>query len=703
MWGCLALWGCGGGNAPLPSAPGREIASVEWLLQVEPPSVEGVALSDPLASSRRWLPSDWTSSEGPWRFHLSEARWEGTLRHFAFSCAVENRSETDWRAPLLVVDGIVALNEVSPDDPTVRSRSVRLLPPEGGSLLRLEGSGGGRSLWETPSPWELPALAFSPLDMGRSRPALPLHPDPLPPKGRSQPIPLTLALSEGLRSLRLRVHLDILGTDSPSEASYAPEAGRPLSLPVQEGKGTWRLPGRGAQYLFVIVALGQEGREYPLTLTADVPSLEVSRREAVPSMPLSGRPLCDIGERLRRLSPPPPHRQRPSFRQWQEGQRFLYTLSIPGTPTQEVEATVLRVGRAGVWVTETTNVGRLSVADLDRLQRSFEERILPRTRLLLGPEPDVNGDGHFLIFLTQRVNDVGRYGFFLPQDLSGPQAMEVLYSALPDFRVSLNSIEATMAHELQHAYHYYYTSLLREQVGNALPWVASVPINEGLSFLMEELTGFGDESASGRVLAWRYLQRGPEFTSLFGEDAEGEFDTPYQRGMAYLLLRYLFERAGGAEWEPGNGLQDKGGGQFLYHLLRVRTTGLSALDHLALHFLRRSYLTLFQDWALALALDGTPWEQEPYGYASPLRDPDTQAQQGVDLRGSYTTSDTGSLVAFQGPPWRPFQGTQSTLQRLRAHSVGYTLYRAPEGAERVLFRLQAEALDDALRAWVLRQ
>jgi hypothetical protein len=129
--------------------------------------------------------------------------------------------------------------------------------------------------------------------------------------------------------------------------------------------------------------------------------------------------------------------------------------------------------------------------------------------------------------------------------VSPPQLLEP-YMATP------NAIIETLAHEFQHAIYFYRKYLL-----NDLPLSAaeSAYVTEGLSALAQDLTGYqagnffvakagldgiAQVSANDLVLS----------SGSYYMDRDGEL-----RGAAYLLLRYLYDQAGGDTVQPDGSFQ----------------------------------------------------------------------------------------------------------------------------------------------------
>lgn len=197
--------------------------------------------------------------------------------------------------------------------------------------------------------------------------------------------------------------------------------------------------------------------------------------------------------------------------------------------------------------------GDLQRSDVAQLCDEFDAMAANEIRMI-GEPSDLDDNGRVAVLLTPAVNRLGALGggiitgFFFAADLqarSGSNPVsnegEILYLMVPDsggrfgtqvsrevaFR---NLLPAVFPHELQHAISYNQHVIL----GDGRPemnW-----LNEGISHLMEDLLGEGQENPSRYAL---YLDQ-PSSYSLTPAGSPGLV----ARGGIFLLLRYLYEQSG---------------------------------------------------------------------------------------------------------------------------------------------------------------
>ena len=199
----------------------------------------------------------------------------------------------------------------------------------------------------------------------------------------------------------------------------------------------------------------------------------------------------------------------------------------------------------------------------------FESKIATE-RALLGQESDVNKDGHFSVYFTPRINQLGQsiggfitgYFFggdlFSQSDIPSSNQEEIIYVVVPDPQGQYgqtvsddfwqNNLGTTvLTHEYQHMINYNYKVFLNDS-GGELPW-----INEGLSHLMEDLKPSLEDNledlslnALSKILEKTSVEnpsrvaiylKDPALNNFFSGAALG------QRGGAYLFFRYLYEQA----------------------------------------------------------------------------------------------------------------------------------------------------------------
>lgn len=329
---------------------------------------------------------------------------------------------------------------------------------------------------------------------------------------------------------------------------------------------------------------------------------------------------------------------------------------VPGRGGMVIQAKLIQQTRyANVYQEEGISV---EPGFLNELISRIDNLIVPRDRLLFGKESDINGDGRFSILLTDRFKDSGAVGFFSAADLfprrllSNPfsNEQEILYATPVTGQVSRHLLYATIAHEYQHLINF---SRRIYEIQDAVP--EEVWLNEGLSYLAEDVCGLGDDINGPPAMAAAYLRSTPE-ASLTGPDIQGNMDTPEQRGAAYLFLRYFFERAGGVEgFETSGNLQDKGGAAFTRGLTSSGLAGQANVEKVTGMLFEEA----FASWVGTLVADGMLGMKEgDFRYDAPRRDAITGQTVGIALRGERSVNCDScrgqrAVITLDGPVYEP--------------------------------------------------
>ncbi len=337
-----------------------------------------------------------------------------------------------------------------------------------------------------------------------------------------------------------------------------------------------------------------------------------------------------------------------------------------GPTATDVAATVRAVGTHAAIVVDDADAAGLSDGDVDVLLQRFDTHVAPRLHGLFG-EPkhqgrDRDGNGLAILFVTSRVRSVGAgvVGYFLPDDLrptaelATSNAADLLYVAPPGGDVTLDALSGTIGHEYQHLINFT-AKVIANGSEQEARW-----LDEGLSTFAEDVLGYGRDSFTN-VLA--YL-RAVGDTSLTGfglvAGNETEADGAERRGAAHLLVRHVFERAGGATAPAGGGgaLVDGGGVAALRRVVQTDDTGIDALTAAD----GRSWADLLRDLALVVAFDGTELEScfPTVGFAPPGMDPFTSFQTGVDLRRTISVPG-GTDIPLAGPASTPLESESVPL------------------------------------------
>lgn len=325
---------------------------------------------------------------------------------------------------------------------------------------------------------------------------------------------------------------------------------------------------------------------------------------------------------------------------------------------------------------------------LDKLVRVANETIVPRNMQVIGAPTDVDGNGKVIVFLTPVLNGTQASGFTIMTDLfpnmadhDAPEESlnpfsnegEVFYAFVPDDVGQNGLLLATMAHELAHLI--YFGNRIVEP--SARRELASAPVTwftEALAYLAEDLSGYGSEPSGPKQLALFALTAFPNL-SLTGKDVfvsydlgdEGGGDSSYRRGLGYLFLRFLFDRAGGASISRSGALNDNGGIAWLYRVFSY--SGLNKEMRAIERASNMPFADLMKDWYATLVLEGVQrFKGEAYRYKEPIKDPLSGQEVGIRI---YGPNDTGNedfggfgRVYFTGPYIKRLESIQARTPAL---------------------------------------
>lgn len=277
-------------------------------------------------------------------------------------------------------------------------------------------------------------------------------------------------------------------------------------------------------------------------------------------------------------------------------------------------------------------------------------------------------------------------GFFNPDDLFSLEnneysnQMDVLYLALPYSTVftgnySIESISATIAHELTHAITFNIKTYQRvlNDFSNA-PQEESF-LDEGLSHLSESLCGFG-ESGGNMAFINAYLKQ-PELYSFSEKNAFGQNDSPGKRGAMAYFLSWLFWKYGGMYWDSSNGISvcDSGGITFLHRLIASNEIGWNNIS-----------TTCGKNAVELLKLFAIDVQKENKGLLPyyPAIDPVTGEcveivcnlpQYGIiPLVATYNVEDSISVLPWSIVFYKPLQITERNVIKLQVNNPKSVLY-----------------------------
>ena len=260
-----------------------------------------------------------------------------------------------------------------------------------------------------------------------------------------------------------------------------------------------------------------------------------------------------------------------------------------GTPGWTVDAEcVYTDATISIWKDTAYSVDPDILADyIDKLHGI----VLPRVQALWGEREEPDSDGKLALLMTGKLNEQElAVGFFNPCDFfpynGNPSSaeynptsneMDILYMGIPvadsDRNFNRYSLLATAAHEYQHLVRFSRKTWIRLINGDQNPPLETLSFDEGMSHLTESLVGYGVSGGNVSFAAY-YLGKTGDI-SLCGLDRNGADDSAGKRGMAALLLYYLFIKKGGAVHSASDPsiIEDKGGLAFIRKSIDYYGTG----------------------------------------------------------------------------------------------------------------------------------
>jgi hypothetical protein len=288
---------------------------------------------------------------------------------------------------------------------------------------------------------------------------------------------------------------------------------------------------------------------------------------------------------------------------------------------------------------------------LDYFCEHLDKNIFPRTRFFFGIESDVDNNNRVVLLFTSFNKSTIKGYFdtsdFLAPDKNNPNPFngEISYIAIAEENLknkilifNPSNILGIIAHELQHLINFTNKNITDSNMKHAII-KEHTGINEGLSHLSTSLNGY--ESMNNNIIS-DFLYNINSAT-LNISSAMSDEDNLNGRGANYLLVRYLFERKGGASFSFNDKtkVETNGGVEFLQQLVLSPENGF---DNLAKTF-GNTLSNIFFDWAITL-LSGN-YSFDLYKYSQPINDPITQDKIGVKL--AYKKNINNKVVNFNGP------------------------------------------------------
>lgn len=333
---------------------------------------------------------------------------------------------------------------------------------------------------------------------------------------------------------------------------------------------------------------------------------------------------------------------------------FKVLEDLSGQSAAIVEASLrYSSGNIDVYV-DDRNSGALSDSELETVLFDFDS-VIQKERNLFGAESDVNGDGKFVVLMSQAVNELGSVGggmltgFFYAVDLYSADyfpvsnEMEILYTMVPDsegafgtavskeFALS-NILPSVLPHEFQHMINY------NQHVFVAKGFAEDSFLNEALSHLAEDIYSIDDGMMRktgidnpSRVAI--YLASTATTCFTCGSNLA-------QRGGSYLFLRYLYEQA-----ELGN-LGSGSGADLIKNMVQTPLTGVENIVAASLQSddVHR-FSELMERFATALYLSNTGITEDSRYYFSGINLRTLQEDnRGTYLDGPVFSTSSGTLV-----------------------------------------------------------
>lgn len=217
--------------------------------------------------------------------------------------------------------------------------------------------------------------------------------------------------------------------------------------------------------------------------------------------------------------------------------------------------------------------------------------IFPRVNVLWGKMTDLDFNGKVTLVFSKTINDEGMaVGFFNQSDFfeniqdiddkaynPWSNEMDVIYSAFPDgsnLNYTVECICATVAHELTHGINFSKKTFEKIFNGNQADTM-EIFLDEGLSHLSESLCGFG-QSGGNVDFVNCYLKETGNYSFCKG-DLYGQEDSVGRRGAMCLFLYYLFDKAGGMNWDEEGNIVDTGGVLFLRKIINSEDYGWNSI------------------------------------------------------------------------------------------------------------------------------
>lgn len=314
-----------------------------------------------------------------------------------------------------------------------------------------------------------------------------------------------------------------------------------------------------------------------------------------------------------------------------EFRTFNVINTITQTECHSVDMKLLKITENFV-VYVDSNVSEKQKELVEECVNSFENNCYYKVKTIWGNCYDVNSDGKFTLCFTPLINSERvAVGFFNQKDFFKnnknqndanynpfSNEMDVCYIGVPEeynSSYSINSIIATLAHEITHAINFSNKTYKKIQENLSDYLVFDIYLDEGLSHLTESLCGYG--LSGGNMDFVNHYLSNTESYSFCSTDIYGSYDSIYQRGAMTLFLYYLFTMAGSFYYTENNQIIDSGGITFLKNIINSNYYDWNSIGDA----LGTSSDELFKDFAIRLLTESV---SDIYNFS--IKDPITSEQ-----------------------------------------------------------------------------
>ncbi len=342
------------------------------------------------------------------------------------------------------------------------------------------------------------------------------------------------------------------------------------------------------------------------------------------------------------------------------GATFQLNCLFCGSGGKEITVAVLAIEGDTAILGDTSD--NLQSSDYQTVLDNFSKIAGPRDRIFFNQNQshatnlDTDGNGMVGIVMSSAVgSDAGVAGLYDYRDTlaksdssASGNVSDIVWVEPPGKQITIklsntnvtannDTASATLAHEYQHLINF----ARRAKITPAAP--ETLFLNESLSHLAEDITGFGNTNIDSVAL---YLSS-PESVGLWQSDNGPDADSSELRGYGYLYMRYLIETWGGYDWDGSGNIVDKGMLPYLDRFYTNSTTGLNSLAQTA----GSSFDTFFAFIPRVGISNNPAFTAAParFQYQATRPDPLTQQTTGINLwdtqrKDAYGNANIGGYV-----------------------------------------------------------